>query len=365
LTARPRSVVAAAAVALAGPPIAVIAAVVISSLGTALPVRLLAAIGAAALFAALVVVVRRTRWLRIPAVASTVGMLVFLTRYCGSPLPAPAPYAGALPSASPPPDMALFQLPTGVTHRTAAFGYRGGSLADNRDFTMTAVLVRHPRGDLLIDTGLGRDIDAQVQAMPFAFRVLTSYDRGRSAAEQLDAAGYDRARLRGILLTHAHWDHASGIPELPGIPVLVTAEERRFITDGGWLTAIARNARDTRFEVYGFESGPYLGFGASHDVFGDGAVVVVPAPGHTPGSVVVFVTVPGGHRYAFVGDLAWQREGITEREERAWPVRVLADDDPEAVRTNLLRMAAIATRFPEITLVPAHDARGFADLPRL
>jgi hypothetical protein len=28
-------------------------------------------------------------------------------------------------------------------------------------------------------------------------------------------------------------------------------------------------------------------------------------------------------------------------------------------------MAAIATRFPEIALVPAHDARAFAGIPRL
>ena len=67
--------------------------------------------------------------------------------------------------------------------------------------------------------------------------------------------------------------------------------------------------------------------------------------------------MPDGHRYAFVGDLAWQREGITERAERPWLVRTLSDVDPAAVRANLLRMAAIAVRFPDITLVPAHDGR--------
>jgi hypothetical protein len=46
-------------------------------------------------------------------------------------------------------------------------------------------------------------------------------------------------------------------------------------------------------------------------------------------------------------------------------MRRFADDDPGQVRDNLLRMAAIAERFPQITLVPAHDARGFAGLPRL
>src|SRR5204862_1533290 len=119
------------------------------------------------------------------------------------------------------------------------------------------------------------------------------------------------------------------------------------------------------YEEYGFEGGPYLGFPRSHDVYGDGAIVIVPAPGHTPGSVIVFLTLPTGKRYAMVGDLAWQREGITEREERPWLTRKIADADEAGVREGLLRMAAIARRSPDLVLVPAHDGRGFAEMPAL
>ena len=302
--------------------------------------------------------------------ASVVALLLaaaalFWTTFRASPLPEPAPFAGVLPTASPPAEMAVYQLPTGVTHRSAGFAYRGGSFLDRRDFAMAAVLVKHPRGDLLIDTGLGRQIDAQFEAMPFWFRSTTRYTRARSAAEQLEAAGYDRGSLRAILLTHGHWDHVSGVPDFPGTPVWVTAEERRFISDGGWVTAVARNQAGVRYEEYGFEGGPYLGFPRSHDVYGDGAVVVVPAPGHTPGSVIVFLTLPGGDRYALLGDLVWQREGILEREERPWLQRVLADSDANGVREALLRVSAIHARLPELKLVPAHDGRGFAQLPRL
>lgn len=291
------------------------------------------------------------------------GLSLFLSTFMAAPLPAPPPLAAtSLPAATPPATMALFQLPTGVTHRSAAFGYRGGSFLEPRDFAMTAALVRHPGGDLLIDTGFGRTIDAQVELMPFFFRLTTSYARFESAAERLAAAGYDRARLRAVLLTHAHWDHASGLPEFPDTPVWVTPEERRFVAEGGWITAVARET-GARFEEYAFTGGPYLGFPRSHDVYGDGAVVIVPAPGHTPGSVIVFVALPTGKRYAFVGDLVWQREGISEREEKPWLQRTLADLDPAGVRDHILHMAAIAARFPEITIVPAHDTRAFAGLP--
>jgi hypothetical protein len=77
------------------------------------------------------------------------------------------------------------------------------------------------------------------------------------------------------------------------------------------------------------------------------------------------MTLPDGRRFAFAGDLAWQRESITEREERPWLVRTNLENDPSGVRDNLLRMSAVSQRYPEMTLAPAHDARGFADLPVL
>ena len=116
----------------------------------------------------------------------TLGLWLFSLR--ASPLPSPPALDVSMPAASPPSSMAVFQIPTGVTHRSAAFAYRGGSLGDTREFSMTAVLVRHPAGDLLIDTGFGRDIDAHFQMMPFAFRAVTSYAHHRSAADQLEAA---------------------------------------------------------------------------------------------------------------------------------------------------------------------------------
>lgn len=306
---------------------------------------------------------RRRRVLALVLGVLALVPLAWLATLTAAPLPAPAPLDASLPAASPPAEMSLLRLDTGVTHRSAAFAYRGGSLLDARAFCMTAVLVRHPRGDVLIDTGFGRDIDDDFASMPFFFRATTQYTRGEAAVDQLARIGYDLARLRAILLTHAHWDHTSGLSDFSDTPVWVTAEERRFVDEGGFLTAVARSAH-AHYEPYAFEGGPYLGFPRSHDVWGDGALVVVPAPGHTPGSVIVFVTLPTGARYAFVGDLAWQDEGITEREERPFVQRTLGDSDPAGVRENLLRMAAIHERFPEIVLVPAHDARGFASIPR-
>lgn len=308
---------------------------------------------------------RRKKIVLLVATPLLVALAAFAATFRSSPLPALPAYQGDWPEASPPSEMSIHALPTGITHRSAGFAYRGGSFFDKRDFAMSAVLIKHPRGDLLVDTGFGRDIDAHFGMMPAYFRAITSYERKTSARDQLDAAKYDAGRLRGIVLTHAHWDHVSGIPDFPSVPVLIPAEERAFIDDGGYLTVVARSFDRTRYEEYAFDDGPYLGFPSSHDVYGDGAIVIVPAPGHTPGSTIVFVTPPGPHHYAFVGDLVWQREGILQREERPWLQRTLGDADVDLVRANIQHMSALVSHFEDLLIVPAHDQRAFAQLPTL
>jgi len=164
-------------------------------------------------------------------------------------------------------------------------------LFEKRDFSMAGTFVKHPQGNLLIDTGFGRNIDQQFLTLPWFLRAITRYTVWQPAVDQLRAAGYDQKSLHAILLTHSHWDHVSGLPDFPGVPVWVTPQERKFIEKGG-SGQFGKPFSGIRYEEYGFEGGPYLGFPRSHDVYGDGSIVVVPAPGHTPGGVIIFVTLP-------------------------------------------------------------------------
>lgn len=264
-----------------------------------------------------------------------------------------------LPVASPPEGVALYQLPTGTYTTRAAFAVTGGSFRDKREFAATAVLVRHPKGDLLIDAGFGSDVAAHVRMLARVERAPLSL--GETAAHQLDRAGYDRSRLLGVLVTHVHWDHVSGLDSLR-VPVLINAEERSYgagDVHGAVWRAVA-DGLDVR--EYGFDGPEYLGFARSHDVYGDGSVVIAFAGGHTNGSVVVFVTLPSEQRYAFIGDLTWQLDGITRGAERPWMMRRMADVDPNVVRQGLQRSIALRD---VMRVVPAHDVAAYATIPAL
>lgn len=275
------------------------------------------------------------------------------------PLPSPIPWAAPLPAAEPPPDLALFQLPTGTYETRAAFAVQGGSFRDRRQFAATAVLVRHPGGDLLVDAGFGGAVRDHVALLPRLERA--ALHPGTTVADHLDAAGYDRERLLGVLVTHAHWDHVSGLADLD-VPVLINDDEVRYATGHRGGTVYRSVTRGHEVRRYALDGPPYLGFASSYDVHGDGSVVVALAGGHTDGSVVVFVTLPSGVRWAFIGDLTWQLDGVLRRVERPLLMRRLADVDAAQVRRLLLTVMALSGR---LRVVPSHDLAAYEGIPRL
>ena len=272
----------------------------------------------------------------------------------------PSAWAAPLPEAALPSGMAIYQLPTGTYETRAAFAVRGGSFRDKRHFAATAILVQHPKGDFLIDAGFGSDVAAHVAALPRIQRA--PYQAAKTVSEQLGASGYDRSRLLGVLVTHSHWDHVSGLDELQ-VPIWANSGELHYAAEDPGGKVFRKVSAGHEIHEYKFSGPPYLGFPASFDVYGDGSVIIALAGGHTTGSVVVFVTVPSGQRYAFIGDRTWQLDGIRRRVERPWLLRKLADSDPGQVRQGLLRVIALAGL---MQIVPAHDRDaydGIAHLP--
>jgi glyoxylase-like metal-dependent hydrolase (beta-lactamase superfamily II) len=269
------------------------------------------------------------------------------------------PWSQPLPAADPPEQMAMYRIETGTYTTRAAFAVTGGKFADKREFASNSVLISHPNGDLILDAGFGDGVADHIGMLArFERAPFTSRD---TTARQLESAGYDLSNVIGVLLTHAHWDHVSGLDALD-LPVLINDAEIDYGTADSHGAVFREVTKRHEIRKYSFTGGDYLGFPMSYDIHGDGSVVVALAAGHTPGSVVVFVTLPTGKRFAFIGDLTWQMDGITRGAERPWLMRRVADVDAATTRAGLKRSIALSG---VMQVIPAHDVAAYADIPLL
>lgn len=156
-----------------------------------------------------------------------IGVIALALTFTPAKLEIPTVEVGGLPPAFPPAEMSISALPTGTYDTPAALAFRGGSWSDVRHFASTAVLIRHPKGNLLIDAGFGRHLDEHMQLIPSIQR--SDHNKLVSVADQLTAASMHSSDIAAIIPTHAHWDHISGIDDLRVVPVMVTAAGKRWI----------------------------------------------------------------------------------------------------------------------------------------
>ena len=267
------------------------------------------------------------------------------------------------PRLSDPADLAPMELSiikTGSATTLEAMTFSGGGRVTPRHLSHAAVIFKHPRGNILLDTGLGANVDQQfAEGMPLWLKPLMKYEKTQPARQQLQENGIDPAKLAGVIISHLHWDHASGIEDFPESEIWVNQAALEFAqthadSDPAFI-ADQIDSDSIRWTFFNFSDGPYENFEQSTDVFGDGSLVIVPMPGHTIGSVGVFANLQSGKRYFFTGDTTWAIEGFTHPAEKFAISKGLVDGDVDQTREQILKVHALMKTRPDLVVVPAHD----------
>ena len=276
------------------------------------------------------------------------------------PLPVPKAMGPALPPAASV-DGVSFAVIAGADMKSQeGFSVRGGSLTKSFISGLAAFVIEHPQGRLLIDAGVGRNVREHLETTPLLLRTLADLTVKRPTIEALAAHGLGPGDLRAIVLTHSHWDHVSGLADLREVPVWITSKElehARSEDEGGKLYRQLEAEGPFQLHDLAFTDDAYGPFPASHDFFGDGSVVLVPMPGHTPGSVAAFVNLSSGKRFLIIGDTSWTKEGVDWPAEKPWLARRMVDFDAAGVREQLVLLHQLQRANPDLIIVPAHDAR--------
>lgn len=251
-------------------------------------------------------------------------------------------------------DIRFALVKTAETETRDAFTIEDGAWSEKVLANHVAVLIEHHAATLLLDTSLGRQVDQQFQSeMPWWDKPLLQYGAVTPVRDQLDRDGI---RIDRILLTHSHWDHASGLVDFPEVPVWAPYEEIEFSQISTPPAVLPSQFRHPiKWVPFSYEPQPFMGFAESHDMFGDGSLVMVPLDGHTPGSVGLFITLEDGRRFFFTGDASWRLEGFTGPREKFWISRNMVDNDRERTREQLKAVHTLLQAQPDLHVIPAHD----------
>lgn len=227
--------------------------------------------------------------------------------------------------------------------------------------SLTSFVVTHPEATFIVDPAVCVDVERRAIAqLPAVLRVAVrppdSTIPTRTALNRLP----DAPRLDFALPTHAHWDHVSGLLDLPGLPVHLHRREHHWVGSGP--VAPVGGVRDSLLgrpvNDYDLDGPPVLTFTASHDLFGDGSVVLVDLAGHTPGSVGVLAHTARGW-ILIAGDAAWHHLQIDKvRQKASYPGNLVDEDREETFRT--LQRLHLARH--TVTIIPTHDHRAASRL---
>ena len=166
---------------------------------------------------------------------------------------------------------------------------------DVRELIAPRYVVEHERGRLLWEGGLPL-ATAETEGWQDADGKQLRLDR--RLGDQLADIDLDFAAFDYVAFSHMHYDHVGVANELEGATLLIQRPEYESafgdeMTVYGFRPALYERLRDADRQILDGE----------HDVFGDGRVRILPAPGHTPGHQLLFVDLAKTGPVLLSGDL--------------------------------------------------------------
>jgi glyoxylase-like metal-dependent hydrolase (beta-lactamase superfamily II) len=245
-------------------------------------------------------------------------------------------------------DAGVVDLPVAIRVETIghllvpeAFAIAGGRW-QNLDMPVSAYEIVYKDRAVIVDTAFDADVAKHMGAKVF------------------DDAAY--ARLGGalataqlIIVTHEHADHAGGLLAQPNLKDLMGKARLTQVQVTELKKAIREsqiykpNVSPTVFDGYeGIDDEPYHAIAPG--------VVLIKAPGHTPGSQMIYVKRADGQEILFLGDVAWQMRNIEEVRERPRFATWLAAEDREAVMGEFVELHRLHTAEPNLNMMPGHDS---------
>lgn len=230
------------------------------------------------------------------------------------------------------------------SHRTKNFSVKGEPPQPSVQ-ARTVFQVMYPDGYVMVDAGMDLTVHKLI---------------GRGADEPYfgDQAQLVDKALRGaraIIFTHEHGDHVSGVIRTPYLAelapktILTRTQVDTLMTKPQFPEIGLTAEQAQRYRIIDYDK--YMAFAPGW--------ALIKAPGHTPGSQMMFITLDNGREYLLIGDAAWHMDGVrkTTGKDAPWIV-----EDTASVNDQLKWLNGLLTTEKNLVIVASHDDDEHKDL---
>lgn len=169
------------------------------------------------------------------------------------------------------------------------------------DFVDSCYLIKHAQGWFLWDTGVADAVAAMPNGLAPADPKAVFWRRPKTLAAQLEQVGVKPGDVKAMAVSHTHPDHIGNVELFPAAMLYVQKAEYQW----------PGTNNQPRFKP----EHPVTLLEGDRDVFGDGSVVILSTPGHTPGHQSLLVRLQSSGAIVLSGDAVhfkanWDNRGV-------------------------------------------------------
>ncbi len=203
----------------------------------------------------------------------------------------------------------------------------------------TAFQIVYPEGSVMIDAGM----DETVHRF-YGFGRVEPYwpERNQMVQDALRQANM-------ILITHEHGDHIAGVirsdirDQIASKTILTKAQVNTLINSPQLPEIGLTEDLASSYIVIDYDELLPIAPG----------IVLVRAPGHTPGHQMIYAQLETGMEYIFIGDIGWSLDNVIEIKPRPQSTINRIGEDPLALMTQLTWLNGLLKE--NLLVIPSHD----------
>ena len=232
-----------------------------------------------------------------------------------------------------------------------------------RNRPINVFVIEHRDGLVLFDTGQDRASITDPDYFPsgplgWFYDRLARFQIGphETLPAQLDRIGYDVHDVNVAVLSHLHQDHIGGLRHLQTARIVIADNEYAMLDSP---LDEARGVLSRHIDLPGLnwdrvQFGPLdepeiAPFTQGIDLMGDRSMILLPTPGHTPGSVSMLVRRPGHDPLLMVGDLTYDATAMEH--DHALP----GVGSRRQIKNSTQQILDMKQRHPGLRILGAHD----------